>query len=172
MNRSIQQAQNLYALQQLGHSITSELNLACEVLQQSDEIPIDTLLVVLEPDAHQRDRVASLMFIPLEETEVEAVKLLQFYCDTPISVPAAMRGAVAQVCAAVNLKIPLGAFSLSDEDRVVLRYVLAVGRFATIEPAAFVETFLLWMFALDATSSLIEDVAAGRLALDDAIAQV
>lgn len=31
MNRSIQQAQNLYELQQLEHSITSELNLACEV---------------------------------------------------------------------------------------------------------------------------------------------
>ncbi len=170
MSDPIQHAKDRFELQQLETAIKTELDLDCQILPRSPETPIDTLLVNLETDARDRTRIASLMFVPLDDSDVESLKLLQFYCETPIQVTSATACAtVAQFLSAVNLKIPVGAFCLNAEHQVTCKYVYALGKFKTIDPTEFLETFLMWMFAIDSLSSLIESVATGEHDLESAI---
>ena len=162
MSPSVDQAKALYELQQLEKAITTALDLTCEILPRSAAVPIDTLTVALELDRHERTRIASLMFIPLEDSDVEHIKLLQFYCETPIHVEAHNLNTVLQLLGAITLKIPLGAFSVNEEGIVVFKYVYALGKFKATDPEEFLETYLMWMFALDSLSGLIEDVATGE----------
>lgn len=164
------QAKALFELQQLEVSIKSELDLDCQVLEHSEETPIDTLVVDIETDGKGRSRITSIMFIPLDNSDVETLKLLQFYCETPISVQSKQkREIVAELLASINLKIPVGTFCLNPDHLVTFKYVNALGKFKTIETEEFLETFLLWMFALDSMSELIESVAEGENSLDLAI---
>jgi hypothetical protein len=169
MNPSLNQAKERYELQQLEAAITGQLDLTCQLLLHSPEVPVDTLTVVLELDPHGRTRVASLMFIPLDDSDVESLKLLQFYCETPIKVSPDAGAAVAQFLSAINLKLPIGTFCLTEESQVGYKYVYALGKFKTIEPEEFLETFLLWMFGLDGMSNLIEEVAEGQRSLAAAL---
>lgn len=169
MDTPLNQAKDLFELQQIEAAITSQLDLTCQILPHSVEVPIDTLTVVLEMDRQGRSRVASLMFIPLEDGDVESLKLLQFYCETPITVPPDARATVALFLSAVNLKIPVGAFCLTPENQISCKYVYALGKFKTIDMDEFLETFLLWMFALDSLSGLIEEVAESQQTLETAL---
>lgn len=160
MSDPMNQAKERFELQQLETAIKAELELDCQILPRSVETPIDTLVIKLEADEQERIRIASVMFFPLEDSDVESLKLLQFYCETPIRVESTQaRATVAEFLSAVNLKIPVGTFCLNSNHEVVCKYVYALGKFKAIEPEEFLETFLLWMFAIDSMSGLIESVA-------------
>ena len=170
MSNFINQAKDLFELQQLEEAIKAELDLECQILEHSVDTPIDTLVVNIETDGLGRSRIVSIMFIPLDDSDVETLKLLQFYCETPICVESSSnRAIVAELLAAINLKIPIGAFCLNDQHTVTFKYINALGKFRTIDSEEFLETLLMWMFALDSMSSLIESVAQGEQSLELAI---
>lgn len=170
MGNFINQVKVLFELQQLEKAIKTELDLECQILEHSVDTPIDTLVVDIETDSLGRSRIVSIMFIPLDDSDVETLKLLQFYCETPICVESpSNRAIVAELLAAINLKIPIGAFCLNDQHTVTFKYVNALGKFKTIDLEEFLETLLLWMFALDSMSSPIESVAKGEQSLELAI---
>jgi hypothetical protein len=77
MSESVNQASDLLELQQLEFFIREELDLGCEILPVSAEMPVETLLVMLEQDAHERTRIASLMFVPLHGTQIQTLKINQ-----------------------------------------------------------------------------------------------
>ncbi|MCA6623139.1 MAG: hypothetical protein IM542_11325, partial [Pseudanabaena sp. M165S2SP1A06QC] len=83
MTNFINQAKDLFELQQLEAAIKAELDLDCQILEHSVDTPIDTLVVNIETDGLGRSRIVSIMFIPLDDSDVETLKLLQFYCETP-----------------------------------------------------------------------------------------
>jgi hypothetical protein len=172
MNDHVEQAKNQYELQQLASKIQSDLGLSCHFLPQSPEIPVHSLLVELQADKHGRPRVATLMFIPLEGAGVESLKLLQFYCEMPIQTDSQQAPTVATLLSAVNLNVPIGTFCLNAENEVTCRYVYALGKFTAIAPKEFLETFLLWMFAIDSMSPLIESVALGTTTLQVALSHL
>ena len=170
MSNFINQSKNLFELQQLEKAIKVELDLDCHILEYSVDTPVDTLVVNTETDGMGRSRIVSIMFIPLDASDVETLKLLQFYCETPICVESSSnRAIIAELLAAINLKIPIGAFCLNDQHAVTFKYVNALGKFKTINSEEFLETLLLWMFSLDSMSSLIESVAQGKQSLELAV---
>lgn len=166
----MEQAKAFFELQSLQTIIKQELDIDGQVLNRSAEIPVDTLAVTLDTDGEGRMRIASLIFVPLAESDIEALKLLQFYCETPVHVEPQAVTKVAQFLSAVNLKNLIGTFSLDAEHVVTYRYVYSLGKFATINQEEFLETFMLWMFGLDSLTPMIEAVATGALSLDDAVA--
>ena len=171
MSDSIDLAKHRFELQQLETAIKTMLALNCELLSRSPETPIDSLVVQLEADQKGRSRLASLLFSPLQETDIETLKLLQFYCETPIQVSSpSARQAVAELLSAINLNLPIGTFCLNANHTLTYKYVYALGKFTTIIPEEFLETFLLWLFALDPMSNLIESVANGEQSLTSALA--
>lgn len=170
MSDFMSQAKTLFELQQLEAAIRSEIDLDCQILTRSEAIPIDTLVVNLEADRKDRPRIASIIFIPLEDSDIETLKLLQFYCESPIQVThETTRRVVAELLSAINLKAPLGTFCLNSQHQVVFKYVNALGKFRAIESEEFLETLLLWMFTLDSMSVLIESVASEEMSLELAI---
>ena len=167
MSNSINQAKDRFELEQLKTAIQQELDLNCEVLPISSEVPINTLVVQFEKDQKNRDRVASIMFMPLDDSHIESLKLLQFYCQTPIIIGIEFISIVTRLLSIINLKIPIGAFCLNpDNNNITFKYVYTLGKFQNIESKEFLELLLLWMFALDSMSNLIEEVAQGNKTLE------
>jgi hypothetical protein len=170
MSESVNQASDLLELQQLEFVIREELDLGCEILPVSAEMPVETLLVMLEQDAHERTRIASLMFVPLHGTQIETLKIIQLYIETPVLVDTAGgRQVMSEFFSVVNQKIPLGAFAFNDEGLVTFKYVHALGKDSSIVQEHFLELFLLWMFTLDSVSPLIDALAEGRMDLAGAV---
>lgn len=170
MSDAMNEARSLFEFQQLEAAIKSELDLNCQVLPCSSEVPITTLAIELEADAKERSRIASLIFIPLEESDVETLKLLQFYCETSINLENNLsRSAIIELLPTINLKIPLGSFCLDPQNQVVFKYVNALGKSREINPEEFLETLLLWMFTLDSMSALIDSVVTGECRLQSAM---
>jgi hypothetical protein len=169
MSKLMSQTKNQMDLVQLEFLIKEELDLDCQVLSPSIETPVDTLVVKLETDEKERIRIASIMFIPLNDSDFESLKLLQFYCETPVRAAPSSRAAVTEFLSAVNLSIPVGTFCLTPDHLVACKYVCTLGKFREIEPKEFLETFLLWMFAIDSISGIAEMVAEGKQSLADAI---
>ncbi|MFH7242621.1 MAG: YbjN domain-containing protein [Spirulina sp.] len=170
MSDAMNEARSLFELQQLEAAIKSELDLNSQVLPCSSEVPITTLAIELEADAKGRSRIASLIFIPLDESDVETLKLLQFYCETPIKLEDDLsRSAIIELLPTINLKIPLGSFCLDSQNQVVFKYVNALGKSRGIDPEEFLETLLLWMFTLDSMSVLIDSVVTSECSLQSAM---
>ena len=170
MSNFINQSKDIFELQQIETAIKTELSLDCQTLSRSVDTPIDTLTVNIEADGQGRSRIVSIMFVPLEDSDDETLKLLQFYCETPIRVDSAStRATIAQLLAVINLNIPVGAFCFNSENEVTFKYVYALVKFKTIALLECLDTFLLWMFGLDSMSELIETVAEGKQNLESAI---
>lgn len=170
MSESVNQASDLFELQQLESFIREELDLGCEILPVSAEIPVETLLVMLEQDTHERTRIASLMFVPLQDTQIETLKLIQLYIETPVLVDTVeVRQIMSEFFTVVNQKIPLGAFAINEDQLVTFKYMHALGKYSPIVQEHFLELFLLWMFTLDSVSPLIDALAEGRMDLSRAV---
>jgi len=169
MISQIEQAKILTELQDLKTCLENESGLECQIINYDEsDSPINSLAVFLEPDSQERARLASLTFITLEDGEFESIKLLQFYCELPLSLNSDFIDEVMRFFLKVNLQIPLGAFSLNPEQKVSFKYVYSLGKFKLIEPEEFSETFFLWMFTLDKISDLIEAVGIGQKDLQSA----
>lgn len=156
----LDQAKLEYELGQLAQALEQGTAMPCQVLPAGAEIPIPTLAIQLEPDYRRRDRIATVMFVPLPSDQVESLKLLQLYCELPLYLDQRKEEVLAYL-AWLNLQLPLGAFAIDPESQLVFKYVYALGKFKTIEPEEFIEAFLLWMFSMDSVFQSIEELAEG-----------
>ncbi len=172
MASDLNQAKDLVELGNLENYIKDELVLDCQVLESTPEVPVNSLAVKLEDDEQGRSRVANLMFMPLEDSDIEDVKLLQFFCETPVTVSSEHTDALLKFIQAVNLKIPIGVFAVNSDNQLVSKYVYSLGKFKLIEKGEFIETFLLWMYALDNLGPLLEEVATGKKDLETALQEL
>lgn len=164
------QAKYRLELEILKGLIEEELEMIGRISGGSPEAPITSLSVVLEPDWQNQVRAANLAFIPLEETDVEAIKLLQFYSQLPFTVDQDYLNDTVRFLLAINLFIPIGVFNLSPENNLSFKYVYSLSKFEAIKQDEFMETFLLWLEALDNLSPLIAEVASGESDLESALA--
>lgn len=154
-------------LQNLKTYIENNLDFPGEVVRTPID-SIDSLAVALEPDDKGRNRVASLTFLPIENSDFEAIKLLQFYCELPFNVDEKYMEDLRKFLLTANLKMPIGSFALNEEDVITLKYIYSLGKFTHIDRDEFLETFLLWMFMLDGIGELVEAVATGQKNLETA----
>ena len=153
-------SKNLSALQQIQGWIKNELDLETEYLPASRQIPQETVVVTLEPDSQGRARVASITFLPIGG-EIEHFDLLQFFMDGPLEISKENEETFLRLVATANQVIPVGAFSLSDENKLIYKYVFPVSKKRGLDPEEFLEIYLLWMFTLDSLSGLVDEVLAG-----------
>lgn len=170
MSINLDQAKYRLELEILQGYLEQELEMMGRIMDGPPEAPITSLSVLLEPDWQDQLRAANLSFIPLEDTDIEAIKLLQFYSQLPITADQSHLDDTVRLVLAINLLIPIGSFSLSPENDLFFKYVYSLSKFETINQNEFLETFLLWLFTLDNLSPLIAEVATGERDLDSALA--
>ncbi|MBN9392715.1 MAG: hypothetical protein J0I20_32090 [Chloroflexi bacterium] len=148
--------------------IKDELDLETQYLQASPQIPQDAVVVTLEPDSQGQPRVASILFLPNDDGEIEHFELLQFYLEGPVKIPEASRETYLKFAASANQVIPVGSFSVTEEGELVFKYVIPVSKKNGLDKEEFLEIYLLWMFTLDSVSGLVEEVLAGDKTLEEA----
>ncbi|BAZ16694.1 hypothetical protein NIES4071_85720 [Calothrix sp. NIES-4071] len=162
MTSELTDAKYLLELDNLRDIITEELRLDAQIIERSELLPVSSLVITLESDYKERPRFASLAYLPLSDDECESIKLLQFYLAIPCEIKSDFQQAVEKVLLLINLKAPIGSFTINEESKeVVARYVYSLGKFKIVDKEEFLETFMLFMYTVDQFSGLIEEVAIG-----------
>lgn len=144
------------------------LELGSEFLPASDEIPQDTVVINLGPDSQQRDRIATALFLPEAEEEFGHIDLLQFYIEGPLQIPAESRATFLELASTINRTIALGAFSLSDEDSLIYKYILPINRLNELDRDSFIDVISIWINTFNTNMGQIEEVVAGTKGLEAA----
>ncbi len=161
-------------LESLRLALATHAEFRAELLPLGPDVPIPTVAVPLAPDARGRARVATLTCMPIGDDVLPGVDLVQCYIETPVTVPPAGLDAVRHLLTAVNLKAPLGAFSLLPDGELVQRFLFPVAEDPArhLPGAAFAEVFLLWAYSIDMLAPIVEQVGTGALSLAEALAQL
>jgi hypothetical protein len=161
-------AKSLVELGNIQDFISEELGFATQILERSQSLPLNSLVISLAPDSQQRTRVASLNYLPLGDEDCESIKLLQFYLVIPCELQPDFQRAVEKFLLLINLKAPIGSFTFNAEsNEIIAKYVYSLGKFKMVDKEEFLETFMLFMFVIDQFSPLIEEVATGVKSYED-----
>ncbi|MBE9078777.1 hypothetical protein IQ241_15980 [Romeria aff. gracilis LEGE 07310] len=169
MSAELMQAKHHLELKRLQELIESELELESRLFEASSQIPSPSLSIVLEPDGSGSSRVANLMFLPIDDEDMESIKLLQLYCELPIQITSETLPDLEQLLHEVNLTVPLGAYSINTNRQLIFKYVYVLSKFKETDPAEFLETFLLWMYILDNINMLVDALIEGQTDLQAAL---
>ncbi|MDM8521033.1 hypothetical protein QUF64_13375 [Anaerolineales bacterium HSG6] len=161
--------QDPFELQTVADCIKNDLNLEYQLIERSILLPLDSLVIVLEPDSDGQARATNIMFIPLDDADYRAIKLLQFYTELPLILDEQGLTNIEPLLRTINLYTPIGTFSLNDQKQIIFKYVYILGKFNTINSAEFVEMFSLWLRNLDTLSRLIKEVARAEKTVEQAL---
>jgi len=143
-----------------------------ELLERSPEIPLHVLLLPLGKDGRGRDRVVNLNFVPLPESDIEWIRLLQLYTVVPCDIAPDRRGAVESLLLAANGVLPLGHFGIKEDGEVYARYVYTVPSSRTVSADELLEVVSLFHYMLEMFAERIDRVAGGTLSPDDAMREL
>ena len=79
-----------------------------ELVEKSPEIPLHVLLLSLGQDDRGNDRTINLNFMPLPESDIESIRLLQLYAVIPCDIASGRREDVEKLLLTANGAVPLG----------------------------------------------------------------
>ncbi|MFC4307171.1 YbjN domain-containing protein [Cohnella boryungensis] len=149
-----------------------EEGLQTELLERSPDIPLHVLLLALGKDRQNRDRIINLSFVPMPESDIEWIRLLQLYSIVPCVVAPDRRSAVESVLLAANGVLPLGHFGIKEDGEVYARYVYTVPSSRTVSGDELLEVVSLFHYMLEMFADRIERVASGELSADEALQEL
>jgi hypothetical protein len=151
-------------LAQLGflEQILKEAEVPATLLERSEELPLNVLMAGMSVDEQGRDRFLHFSFLPLdEETDVQAVELLQMYHTFPFRLADGMRPAVAELLLEANTRLPIGHFGLNEGEELHCRYVYALSGSRTFDADEILAITGLFMSMCDLFAESLEAVASG-----------
>ncbi|HZQ97301.1 MAG TPA: hypothetical protein VFC93_00640 [Chloroflexota bacterium] len=128
------------------------------LIPPSEDTPEPQLFVDVGPDGRGRPRRLELIFLPHDDNAY----YLQLFILLPFAVVPERAAELARIVAAVNLKLPLVGFGMSEQDGwVFYRAVVPVPNDRELD--AEVVSGAGWMayYLVDQCADLLEDVATG-----------
>jgi len=140
-----------------------------ELLERTPEIPLNVLLLPIGKDGRGRDRIVNLNFVPLPESDIEWIRLLQLYTVVPGRVAPERREAVGELLLAANASLPLGHYGLKEDGEVYARYVYTAPSSRTVSTDELLEAVSLFHYMLELYADRIERVASGELSPEEAL---
>ena len=143
-----------------------------ELLERSSDIPLHVLWLPLGKDARGRERIVNLNFVPLPESDIEWIRLLQLYTVVPCEIAANRRSALESLLHAANGVLPLGYFGIKEDGEVYARYVYTVPSSRTVSADELLEVVSLFHYMLEMFADRIERVASGELSPDEALQEL
>lgn len=146
-----------------------EAGLPSQFINVSDQVPIPVVLTGLPKDRDNRERYLHFSFIPLSDDELNEISLLQIYTTVPVNVLQDAREDTGKLMLAINTQLAVGHFSMKEDGEVYYRYVHALRADEMMPKEAFLELVDLFLIMLNMFTELIQDVASGKLPLDDAL---
>lgn len=149
------------------------LSVQTTLLPQSEQIALETLLVNLRDEPAERDRWLALNFAPQAADDFEQLRLLQLYVALPFTYLDACHADLLALLNAINALTIVGGFLLNQDERTVLfRHIYVTAQERPLETALIAELISLIHFTLDLFASAVEPLAAGRMSLEQALAQL
>ena len=154
-----------FVLQALGHST--------RLLEPSLRVPHPVLMLSLPQPGERPPLEWALSFYPVSADEVKHSLLLQYYTELPLTLDDDGLGRLRELLPALNNKTVLGHFGVTPgRNAVTYRYVQALPIAPPITQSDVADVILLAGYAPALFMELLEAVAAGRLSVADAMAQL
>ena len=123
-----------------------EAGFQAELLDESEQLELPTLVVGLPQDEEGRGRWLSVNIVPFELGETVGLTVAQVYGAMPFSLPDELRAEFAQ-------------FALAGE--LYFRYMATSPDTATMEPGLLASVAMLFQFQMDVFGAAMESVATG-----------
>ena len=117
-----------------------------QLFAQSDEIEIDTLIAAVTPEAAEADRFINFAFLPVNDSELKEIKMLQFYYAYPYKVDPRLRNDVSILLADFNNAIPIGSLGIDESETVFYRYVHILEKHKMLPEAPTRELVSLFLY--------------------------
>lgn len=135
--------------------------------EEAEPAPGPLLLVGIERDQQERERILNLMVMPAAGGEdFNHLSLVQIYAPLPFTVNSAQRSRLAETLAEINNRTSAGYFGMTGTGAVFLRYVWIIPKFARLPVATVQQTLILFIYLLNIFALEIE-TAAGEAGSDD-----
>ncbi|HEY9840101.1 MAG: YbjN domain-containing protein [Candidatus Sericytochromatia bacterium] len=162
--------------------VLQQLGLPAMLIPASDESPVEQLLVSIDeatpPD--QDSRYVLQMFFPSDVAEAarlaasqppneDETAILQFMMSLGMQVPPDRQLEVYRLMSLFNRMLPVGAFDLTEEDVVYLRYALLADTKTDITIPQVVEVLELLGFFVPHMAPAIAAVLSGEQTREQAI---
>lgn len=145
------------------------LDFESRMLEHSEFIPINVLLIAITVDYKERDRFINFSFVPISDEELEHTNLLQMYTTLPIELQEEQRSAVEKLLLAINTRMAVGHFGLQDDGEIYIRHIYSTARSSRINEQQMIDTIILFIAMIDMHEQLIDEVANGVLDVAEAL---
>jgi hypothetical protein len=157
--------------------IFSSMGYKTHPLEKSATIPYHALLLFLPPPAGKQPVQLVLTFYPVAAEEVKQTLLLQYYLELPFKTDEAGLRRVAELLPDLNNKTVLGHFGITvvpggRPPTLHYRYVQSLPAAGPITQEAVADVILLVGYTPLLFLDTIETLAAGKISLAHARAQV
>ena len=162
--------------------ILGELSLYCDdmhvenrVIPALKEVPLPTLVAVMEADEQGRPRILNISFLPLDKEDAEFTVFLQFYMELSNPVSELDRATLLECACRLNERLPLGHCVLSaaqpelkQPQKLALRSVQGFPAGRKIDQGVFTEDVFLFDLSCDLVSQTLDALNKGKT-LDEAL---
>ncbi|GEM_PF-5782503 len=154
------------ALERVGESLAA-LGCRCQRLDGHPDLPVPTLLVAAPGDDPARPVLFNLMFMPMEETGLGQVDLLQFYFPVLDGLGEDRRRDVALLLAELDAELPIGQLGLR-EGEVGLRHMMLLERGQVPSRGLLEEALAVLLKLRELLAGTLRAVAAGDMTVEQA----
>jgi hypothetical protein len=129
------------------HNIISSLGFRCNLLDEA-QTQSTPMLAVLEDEEENNQAFLFIAILP-DSTELDGSVFVQCYQQYPFTIPAQQHDTLARTLLTVNNELPVGHFSISEDNYLYFKYVLVMPQPYEIQPEYIVDVLDMCFFAFD-----------------------
>jgi hypothetical protein len=144
-----------------------QLPLSVEVMEASDLIPLN-LLLISDP-VHGS---SNLMYVPLPEDHFQEIRLMQLYSLIIPSINPEKKEDLFYLINEINAKLPIGSISVNKMAELGFKFIFPVPRFEIPKEHQFIEIFTLYRNSLICFKDIINQFTNGSLSLKQVLAKL
>lgn len=166
-------SKQLIELKQLKEVVES-IGFKAEVLERSVNLPIHLLSAELRDPNNESEVIQNLSccFLPIDDSELKQIQLLQFYSGFPIIVKNEDFDSVNRLIGSINLKTSIGYFGVNPTGQIYQRYVYSKNQFTPIDELTIIEIIALFLHVQNTFIDFVFDLNAGLINLATALSKV
>lgn len=145
----------------------NKLPLSAEVLEASDLIPVNLLLITDPVNGS-----SNLMYVPLPEDHFEEIRLMQLYSLIIPAINPERKTDLFYLINEINAQLPIGSLAVNKMAELGFKYIFPVSRFSLPEEDTFIEIFNLFQDCLVSFRDLLSELNEGSIGLADAMSKL
>lgn len=153
--------------------IFQKYDLSTAILEKSEILPLNSLVINTVGDYKKRTRTLSFSFLPLELEHFPDVKLLQIFSEFNFDIKKEYLKDLETLLVKLNRLLPIGCLGITEGNKVYLRYVHTLAKYDIIDDkeSTLLNIYNLFVYALNLNAKVLELVATGEKSLEIAYSE-